>query len=192
MYERTRKESHLDTIWYEIDMLDYCFARLTHEPPASDAPFLNLLIEGYLLHYRNLIQFFAGNENRHQRHGNDLSTCAPSEWANRTVEKSEIGCLRIPGKELDDEFSDRISVCLQHCTKERAETLVDWDIRDMHARISPAIDAFRKAFPKQPGFMKVGSVMLEAAASSTAQMLSFSTATVSRSVALFPDSDTED
>jgi hypothetical protein len=72
MVERKRKESHQDTIWYEIDMLEYCYAVLEKNPPAITNARWNLLVEGFLLHYRNLIQFFGGNAERHRRHGNDL------------------------------------------------------------------------------------------------------------------------
>jgi len=49
MYKRTRKETHLDTIWYEIDMLEYCSDVLFNSPPPTNDPYWNLLIEGFLL-----------------------------------------------------------------------------------------------------------------------------------------------
>jgi hypothetical protein len=45
MYERTRKESHLDTIWYEIDILGHCFSVLVNDPPLTTDLHWNLPVE---------------------------------------------------------------------------------------------------------------------------------------------------
>jgi len=45
MYERTHKESHLDTIWYEIDMLGHCFSVLVNDPPLTTDLHWNLPVE---------------------------------------------------------------------------------------------------------------------------------------------------
>jgi hypothetical protein len=59
-----RKGSHLDTIHYEIDMLEYAFAK---SKSALTPPELNMTIESFLLHYRNLIEFFSGAKHREKR-----------------------------------------------------------------------------------------------------------------------------
>ncbi len=178
--ERTRKETHLDTIWYEIDMLEHCYTTLRDAPPPVTDPNWNLLIEGFLLHFRNLIQFYAGNENRHKRHGNDLSTFEPEVWAGRPLTPEEVDATRAPGAKLDDALSDKISVCLQHCTRERAETLTDWDIAQMFTEIDQINSVFKKSFPRAPGIGKVGGGPLNAIASSHPSTISFSTATVKK------------
>jgi hypothetical protein len=182
--ERTRKESHLDTIWYEIDMLEYCHKTLRDSPPPTTDPSWNLLIEGFLLHFRNLIQFYGGNENRHRRHGNDLSTLQPEVWAGRPLvqnEQQEVDAMRTPGAALDNAFSDKISVCLQHCTVQRAETLTDWDVAQMFADIDNINAVFKKSFPRAPGLVaKVGGGALNAIASSHSSTVSFSTTTVTK------------
>jgi hypothetical protein len=187
VYERTRKETHLDTMWYEIDMLEHCVGVLLNDAPRTSDPYWNLLIEGFLLHYRNLIQFFGGNEQRHRRHRNDLSTFAPAVWAERLVEAKELDALRTPGVKLDNEFSNKISVCLQHCTRERAETLTDWNIPDMYERLAPLIATFKRAFPRRPGFKKVALSDLQSPSSSSPAAISYSTATVAKGASLFPD-----
>jgi hypothetical protein len=68
MYERTSKDTHLDTIWYEMDMLEFSYKEFKQKTPPQQSPQWNLLIEGFLLHYRNLIQFFSGSEERHKRY----------------------------------------------------------------------------------------------------------------------------
>jgi hypothetical protein len=67
-YERSKKGSHLDTIHYEIDMLEYTLSKMTKAelPP----PEFNMTLECFLLHYRNLIEFFSGKKHR--------KTCSPS------------------------------------------------------------------------------------------------------------------
>ena len=90
MYERTSKETHLETIWYEMDMLvEFSYGREFEKKAfAPQSPQWNLLIEGFLLHYRNLIQFFSGSEERHKRYkGNDLSTFDPAPWGQRSFDE---------------------------------------------------------------------------------------------------------
>src|SRR5438874_13489068 len=71
-YERTRKESPLETIYYEIDMSEFAFGKLgAHSGGAG--PEWNLLIEGFFMHYRNAISFFSGKKHR----AGDISTKEP-------------------------------------------------------------------------------------------------------------------
>jgi hypothetical protein len=150
MYERTSKETHLDTIWYEMDMLEFSYQEFTKNTPAQQSPHWNLLIEGFLLHYRNLIQFLSGSEERHKRYkGNDLSTFDPMTWAKRKLTKEEIDAIKIPGEKLDQKYSNKISNLLQHCTVVRIEPLQGWEMEKMYREIEPIISAFAKSFPRQ-------------------------------------------
>ena len=36
VYERSKKKSHLDTVWYEIAMLGFCYAELKRRPEAAE------------------------------------------------------------------------------------------------------------------------------------------------------------
>ena len=58
MYARRPKESHRDTVTYEIEMLDFCLQSLTGKH-YRDGNEQALYLEGFLLHYRNLIRFFS-------------------------------------------------------------------------------------------------------------------------------------
>src|ERR1700680_1311205 len=101
MYERTSKNTHLDTIWYEMDMLEFSYQDFMKKTPPQQSPRWNLLIEGFLLHYRNLIQFFSGNENRHKRFkGNDLCTFDPMPWENRQLTKGRDRRDQSPRREV--------------------------------------------------------------------------------------------
>jgi len=147
VYERTPKNSHLDTIWYEIDMLEFAFRKLKHEPPALASPDWNLLIEGFLLHYRNLIQFFSGSERKHRR-GSDLSFAEPDIWADRALQTSEIDAIRRPARELEDKYWDDISQFLQHCTVRRYRDSMEWNLLEMYGRITEIIQCFAQSFPR--------------------------------------------
>jgi len=136
--------------------------------PILHAAYRNLLIEGFLLHYRNLIQFFSGNEDRHKRYkGNDLSTFDPTPWRNRPLTKEETDAIKTPGEKLDQTYSNKISTLLQHCTVRRIEPLQGWEMEQMYSELLPIASTFAKSFPR-------GSDRVEARTDSTAN----STATV--------------
>jgi hypothetical protein len=61
MYSRRPKESHRDTIAYEADMLGFCAQalRARKHPTHED---MCVYLEAFLLHYRNLIRIFSGEE----------------------------------------------------------------------------------------------------------------------------------
>src|ERR1019366_3918501 len=175
MYERTSKDTHLETIWYEMDMLEFSYREFMKKTAPQQSPYWNLLIEGFLLHYRNLIQFFSGSEDRHRRYkGNDLSTFDPTPWGNRQLTKEEVAAIKSPGERLDQTYSNEISNLLQHCTVKRIEPLQGWEIEQMYGEVAPIMSAFAKSFP-------LGSDKVEARTDSTAN----STATVSVYKGLF-------
>jgi hypothetical protein len=149
MYERTSKDTHLETIWYEMDMLEFSYREFMKNTAPQQSPYWNLLIEGFLLHYRNLIQFFSGSEERHKRYkGNDLSTFDPMPWGNRQLTKEETEGIKTPGEKLDQTYSNKISSLLQHCTVERIEPLQGWEMEEMYAEIEPIMSTFAKSFPR--------------------------------------------
>ena len=106
----------------------------------------NLLIEGFLLHYRNIIQFFSGNPRKHR--DTDLSTFQPTIWAGRTLNQPEANSIQRPGRELEDEYWEDISQFLQHCTTRRSADLMSWHIGEMHARVRDVINAFARSVPR--------------------------------------------
>ena len=62
---RRVKEDSLDTVKYEIEMLRYCRERINRLDQTS-APEEDrwLALEGFLLHYRNLLEFVRGRGQR--------------------------------------------------------------------------------------------------------------------------------
>ena len=169
MYERTSKETHLETIWYEMDMLEFSYREFEKKAFAPQSPQWNLLIEGFLLHYRNLIQFFSGSEERHKRYkGNDLSTFDPAPWGQRSLTKEEIDAIKAPGEKLDKTYSNKISNLLQHCTVVRVEPLQGWEMEQMYTEIASIMSAFAKSFPRRTTPIEA---TLDSAANSTATVI---------------------
>ena len=138
---RSEKLSDRDTIIYEIDMLDHCYKKLVQEHAPNIQGYL--LLECFLLHYRNLLDFF-GKE----PHRDDLSICNPEDWApGPGSDKDGVQRLGAKGRSLWQEYEDRrrrsdtISRYLHHCTKQRTEAK-DWPVREMYSKIAPLIQEF--------------------------------------------------
>lgn len=155
MYSRQMKSSHLDTVAYEIDMLRFSLMRLGQAPPTWVARDKDVYIEAFLLHYRNLVRFFSGNEHR----SNDLSMKKRrSDWAGRDVTDEEAAKYRQEAAPLDEKYFKTISVYLQHCTSERM-IIKEWPFSDMYNEIQPLVNAFEMDFLKRsPSSMAHGNV----------------------------------
>jgi len=142
-YERSPKDSHVETIWYEIDMLRYVYKTLSSSTEPGFVAAKNLLIEGALLHYRNLIRFFSGQNAR----PNDLSTARPEVWSDDNLTKHDLNEMCKIGIILDKKYFKDISKYLQHVTVERYSDPKGWDLPEMYARLEPALVAFERTFP---------------------------------------------
>ncbi len=161
MLSRPQKLSHLDTIQYEIDMLNYCFERLQKQK-WQDVRDSYLYLEGFLLHYRSLIEFFGDAE--------DLKVSESKVWSPRMLSERELASIR-DARPLESHRGP-ISQYLQHCTKKRIEHR-GWDVQVMYRELKQVLDNFRRLFPVQP--VPRPSVVMSAEAMSTA---SCSTATI--------------
>jgi hypothetical protein len=162
-YERTRKESPLVTIYYEIDMLEFAFGKLGAASNGS-GPEWNLLIEGFLVHYRSAIEFFSGKKHR----SGDISTKKPEVWASRKLTAQEVKDIRLPAQKLEQDYFKDISQFLHHCTKRRYEEFKEWPLREMFERLNPITTAFRKSFPRpKDNHPAAGKTSLEAASTET-------------------------
>lgn len=151
MYARPPKESHLDTIYYEIGMLRFCASWLCGrrpDPLTSQEELTAYVFLECFLHCRNLVRFFNGKN--HQ--DGDLSTKHPEVWAEQALSEEE-------GRELDrsirqpalrlEPWHDKISKYLQHCTEHRSNKDVSWDLNQMMAELAPILDAFEQSFPNR-------------------------------------------
>ena len=147
MYERNRKSSHLATVYYEVDMLEFTFRKVS-ESESGAGPDWNLLIEGFLLHYRNLIEFFSGK--KHRLNGSDISIADPEVWSGRTLTEAEMSQLQPIAQELENDYWTDISQFLQHCTLRRHLEFREWDIAKMFERLTPVLKSFEAMFPRAP------------------------------------------
>ncbi len=150
VYERSRKNSHLDTIWYEITMVTFCYREFKNRQECSE-PERNLLIEGFLLHYRNIVEFFSGTKHRKATDAKpaDLSTADSNVWAGRSLTSEELSSMQVPARELEDTYFGDISQFLQHCTERRFAEFKGWKVDEMAEKLKPILSAFSKSFPSQ-------------------------------------------
>jgi|SRR6516162_3456582 hypothetical protein len=130
---------HLETIIYEIDMLDYCFDRL-RRPWLERGKEYNLCLEGFLLHYRNLIEFFAS-------HVGDPKAGAPKGWSPRRLSPVEFDSIQ--NKAIKKHYGP-ISSYLSHCDRIRKEEGKYWRYVEMYEEIKPFLESLRKLFPSVP------------------------------------------
>ena len=143
MYARPEKASHLDTIRYEIDMLHFCRDRIVEKKGSWPVPGDSYVyLESFLLHYRNLVEFFAGISHWE----GDLVITEPRLWWTKgKVDEAEIKRLTRP--DLREKYHREISKFLQHCTTQRAEVPQTWPIEDMYSKLNEVLSAFEALFP---------------------------------------------
>jgi hypothetical protein len=146
MPTRPHKETHRDTINYEIDMLEFTLAKLREPPTTWVQDDTNVYLEGFLLHFRNLIRFLNGENEQ----VDDLSLKTPARWMNGEVNPDEIAAIRTRAIGLE-KFFGPISKNLQHCTTLRSDTNQLWDIEVMYREIKPIIDDFERLTPRPTG-----------------------------------------
>ena len=136
-YSRPEKGDHLATIRYEIDMLELCYKNLVDNLGQwGDARMSWICLESFLLHYRNLIEFF-GSEG-------DLKASEPDIWANRKLSAEEVAL--ISDRTLCNKYRGPISAYLQHCTKIRATRDRSWNVMEMYNEIKALIGKFQTLF----------------------------------------------
>jgi hypothetical protein len=194
LHQRTDKDSHLDTILYEIDMLRHCSktlaAKKARQSDALEAlGEYNLGIEGFLIHLRNLIAFFTTQHSIKT----DLVLNHPEVWyQERRVEECEYSDLRDKFQDFNTRHSDTfkngkkldcfdlISKFLQHCTPERYEqAVVGWEIEKMFAEIEPILADFEKRFPSRTSAAPVLPLTMGAINASTGSFRILSASVVS-------------
>jgi hypothetical protein len=145
MYSRS-KETHLNAIGYELEMLRFCRDQIQAQPSPPDARATSLHIEGFLLHFRNLIRFFSGKRPRPY----DLSTADPDTWAGRLLTDDEIMLFQVAAECLDEDYYQAISKYLQHCTALAQKGEHEWNIDGMFEEIAPLVREFERRFLSLP------------------------------------------
>lgn len=131
----------LGVIGYEIDMLRFCLKFLGAQSTTSGTLERKLYVEGFLLHYRNLIRCFSGNGTQ----PDELSMSRPEAFGESfPVAKAEwykTEAAALDNREPDCDYK-RISKYLQHCTVTRLTLPDQWQLSEMYKRIKPMLVAF--------------------------------------------------
>jgi len=173
MYSRPEKLSDRQTIIYEIDMLKYCYRKLVEEKKPLRKLDGYVLLECFLLHYRNLIDFFGKEPSR-----DDLSISRPVDWAEDSkIDQARISSLTA-AKKLREEYEghgmpDTISRYLHHCTKQRTQAKA-WPVQEMYSKLDPFIEGFLGLFPKwQPVAVDDAEFVVGQAGAHTATIRTF-------------------
>ena|SRR6185437_10611888 len=130
---RPEKGNHLNTISYEIEMLEFCYKTLVDSLGKwGDMRKAFICLEAFLLHYRNLVEFFGGEAG--------LKSSEPALWSPRQLSIEEVAS--ISDRQLCDKYRGPISAYLQHCTPLRANVERSWNVYQMYKEICPLLDRF--------------------------------------------------
>jgi hypothetical protein len=142
---RPDKPSCTTTMLYEIDMLRWTAQKLSENKWNLEMDQW-ICLESFLVHFRNLIQFFGGPTERLQ--DDDLHVTRLDDFwpdaSKRPDAKVLAGLVR---KDLSAKYENpqkephTISKYLHHCTKTRLEPQV-WDIGEMYDELQPTLKAF--------------------------------------------------
>jgi len=135
-------------------------------------------IEGFLLHFRNLLGFFINKRVA----DSDLTIDRPEQWAGELVSDSECREFTHRVEEIntahgfkDGDCYRKISWFLQHCTTHRHQQTRSWDIAGMFADLEPVLRDFTKRFV--PGATKIATSIVHGDGHSTATLTKFSVPT---------------
>lgn len=141
-YSRPDKEDHAQTVLYEIDLLRFAKGRLEASSTKGDEW---VYLEDFLLHYRNLIEFFGKPLARGKKNG-DLSILLPEHiWPEAVPDNPALAFMTRP--DLWEKYDTRdndvaISKYLHHCTEQRAEARAPWQVNAMYEELRPIIEQF--------------------------------------------------
>lgn len=146
-YCRRKKESNAQTVLYEIDMLRFARKRLLSPQAWWEELDGWLYLEDFLLHYRNLIEFFG----KKKLGKGDLSIFQPEHiWRGGLPDKPDLDSMTRPDlwEKYDTRHNDEaISKYLHHCTTQRTEAK-DWNVKTMYEELQPVIEKFESLLPE--------------------------------------------
>jgi len=153
---RIDKAEHYQTVLYEIDMLRFTYSRIIEPPEKATDADVWAYLESFLVHYRNLLEFFGKPEPR----DTDLSLEHPETiWsietgtAQRMPSREALKDMSTRGRALWNKYEDwkarddTISRYLQHCTTYR-RSLKKWFPVEMMADISPVLATLEQHLPE--------------------------------------------
>jgi hypothetical protein len=153
---RIDKAEQYQTVLYEIDMLRYSYSNILQPPAAARDADVWAYLESFLVHYRNLLDFF-GKPNPWDT---DLTIEHPEMiWSAKAVldrrmpPQQDLQKMRTVGRRLWEKYDDKtnrddtISRYLQHCTTYRISPK-PWFPVEMMQEISEVTAVFEGHLPK--------------------------------------------
>jgi hypothetical protein len=152
---RIDKANHYQTVLYEIDMLRYSFSKLRQPPDDARDADVWAYLESFLVHYRNLLEFFGKTPQKTDLSINhpDLIWSVEAGLESLRPASEYIQKMSSQGQRLWREYDDRkvrkdtISKYLQHCTTSRTSAK-PWFPIAMMAEISGILALLEKHLPK--------------------------------------------
>jgi hypothetical protein len=145
VYSRPDKGNHAETVLYEIDMLRFAAERLFSPNSVWLEADQWVYLEDFLLHYRNLIEFFGKPKPR----GTDLTIRRPQDFWESRLPKDLGSMWR---QDLWNKYEggpknpEAISKYLHHCTKHRV-IKKKWNVKEMFDELRPITEKFESLFP---------------------------------------------
>jgi len=146
-YSRPGKEDDAQTVLYEIDLLRFAKSRLETASTQGDEW---VYLEDFLLHYRNLIEFFG--KPLPKKENGDLSILLPDRiWPRRIPDQAVLDSMTRP--ELWEKYDtwnnpESISKYLHHCTQQRTTPRQPWQVNTMYEELRPVIEKFESLLPE--------------------------------------------
>lgn len=155
LHSRPDKLSHAEIVLYEIDMLRFAKGHLLAPIGFRSEGEEWLCLEAFLLHYRNLIEFFSGRP----RLPDDLSIARPQDiWRSGPPDNPTLASMtRLDLYEKYDtrDNPEAISKYLHHCTQQRA-IKKEWNVRNMYEDLRPVIEQLESLLPEYKPATKSG------------------------------------
>lgn len=153
---RIRKDNNFLTVLYEIDMLRFAYGQVICPREAAREADVWVFLEAFLLHFRNLLDFFG----KKSRFASDLSIARPEMiWspeeglekqmpdASALKEMQERGMQLWQAYEDTNQREDTISRYLQHCTTYRIGPK-DWFPIAMMHEMESLLGPFERHLPE--------------------------------------------
>jgi hypothetical protein len=144
---------HIDTVFYEIDMLRFSAERL-REGNWQHPRDAWIYLETFLLHYRNLIEFLGGRVPKPNPNRPDTLHVTTIWKLTNLPEPINLAEIYTEGANLwkryepsDEDGGGRISQYLQHPTEKRIDPK-NWPISVMNGQIEPLLAELEKHIPR--------------------------------------------
>jgi len=165
IFSRPDKLNDAETILCEIDMVRFAARELTSGKPKPEK-ITWVLLEGFLLHFRNLIEFLGKELNLVK--ATDLHVT--NLWG-KTL-PAELATIHAEGAKLWAKYErvdDRISRYLAHCTKQRTQ-VKQWEVGTMYGELEPLVAQIEAALPSRHWPAETPVFILGPASNSTASV----------------------